>query len=102
MKKIQQVITDKEHLGPTKCNQLILIKNRPNTKTYENRFIDVDLLRHLHKMLLMTHQDMIYIRHKSKKKKKKPADCTYKVFQRLELNIKLPTNQYMNWNSIHI
>ena len=71
MKKIQQVITDKEHLGPTKCNQLILIKNRQNTKTYENRFIDVDLLRHLHKMLLMTHQNMIYIPHNTKKKKKK-------------------------------
>ena len=51
-------------------------------------------------MLLMTHQDMIYIHHKSKKKK--TADFTYKVFQRLELNIKLPTNQYMNWNTIDI
>lgn len=60
VKKIQQVITDKEHLRPTKCNQLILIKNRQNTKTYGNRFINLDLLTYLHAMLLMTHQDMIY------------------------------------------
>ena len=101
MKKIQEVITDKEHLRPTNCNQLILIKNRQNTKTYENRFIDLDLLRYLHTMHLMTHLDMIYNPTRAKKKKK-AADFTYKVFQRLELNIKLPTNQYMNWNSIHI
>ena len=98
VKKIQQVITDKEHLRPTKCNQLILIKNRQNTKTYGNRFINLDLIRYLHAMLLMTHQDMIY----TIRAKKIPAEFTYKVFQRLELNIKLPTNQYMNWNSIHI
>ena len=99
MKKIQ-VITDKEHLGPTTSNQLILIKNRQNTKTYENRLIDLDLLRYLHTMHLMTHQDMIY--NPTRPKKKKAADFTYKVFQRSELNIKLPTNQYMNWNTIDI
>ena len=73
-------------------------KNRQNKKTYENRFIYLDLLRYLHAMLLMTCQDMIY----TIRAKKIPAEFTYKVFQRLELNIKLPTNQYMNWNSIHI
>lgn len=30
------------------------------------------------------------------------ADSTYKDLQILEFNIKLATNQYMNWNSVYI
>ena len=33
---------------------------------------------------------------------KVPADSTHKDFQILEFNIRLPANQYVNWNSAHI
>ena len=33
---------------------------------------------------------------------KRSADSTYKDLQSLENNIKLPANQYMNWDSVHI
>ena len=85
MKKIQ-VITDKEHLGPTTSNQLILIKNRQNTKTYENRLIDLDLLRYLHTMHLMTHQDIIYNPTRAKKKKQLILLIKFFKGQNLTLN----------------
>lgn len=34
--------------------------------------------------------------------KKNSADATYKYIQKLEFSIKLPENQYMNWDSVHI
>ena len=60
--------------------------------------MDADLLKYLPVMLPRAYQGMIY----DVRTKKVPAYSTYKNLQTLEFNIKLPENQYMNWNSVHI
>ena len=62
----------------------------------KDRIIDQYLPKYLPGMPPLAYQGMIYT-----VKTKKPADSTHKDLQTLEFNIKLPANQYMNWNSLH-
>ena len=60
--------------------------------------MDADLLKYLPAMLSLDYQGMVY----AVTTKEGLADLTYKDFQTLKFNIKLPANQYMNWNTVHI
>ena len=60
--------------------------------------IHADLVKYLSGFLLLAKQSMIF----NVKTIKWSADSTYKDLQTLDFNIKLPANQYMNWNSVHI
>ena len=60
--------------------------------------IDADLIKYLPTIAQLDYHGMI----NTTKTKKVFADLTYKDFQVLEFNVKLPVNQYMNWNSVHL
>ena len=60
--------------------------------------VDAELIRYLPGITDISYQGMIYVA----RIKKVPVDSTHKDFQTLEFNIKLPANQYMNLNSVHI
>ena len=59
--------------------------------------IDENLIKYLPSMAELAFKVLIY----SIKNKKVSADSTYKNFKTLKFNMKLPTNQCFNWNSVH-
>ena len=59
--------------------------------------MDENLIKYLPSMAELAFKGLIY----GNKNKKVSADSTYKNFKTLKFNIKLPTNQCFNWNSVH-
>ena len=59
--------------------------------------MDERLIKYLPRMAELAFKGLIY----GNKNKKVSADSTYKNFKTLKFNIKLPTNQCFNWNSVH-
>ena len=59
--------------------------------------MDENLIKYLPSMAELAFKVLIY----SIKNKKVSADSTYKNFKTLKFNMKLPTNQCFNWNSVH-
>ena len=88
--------------GQQKQEQHQLIKNwKPSRKKMNFLLFN----RHSRKisckrtgMISLSYQGMIY----AVRAKTALADVNYKDIQISEFNIKLPSNQYMNWNSVHI
>ena len=60
--------------------------------------MDGNLIKYLPSMAELAFKRLIY----GIKTKNVSADSTYKNLRTLEFNIKLPTNQSINWNSVHI
>ena len=60
--------------------------------------MDGNLIKYLPSMAELAFKRLIY----DIKTKNVSADSTYKNLRTLEFNIKLPTNQSINWNSVHI
>ena len=60
--------------------------------------MDENLIKYLPSMAELAFKHLIY----GIKTKNVSADSTYKNLRTLEFNIKLPMNQSINWNSIHI
>lgn len=48
-------------------------------------------------MAELAYQGLVY-----NTEKKVPTESTYKNFETLEFNVKLPSNQCISWNSFHI
>ena len=59
--------------------------------------VDEKLIKNLSSMAELAFKGLIY----GIKNKKVSADSTYKNFKTLKFNMKLPTNQCFNWNSVH-
>ena len=59
--------------------------------------VDEKLIKNLSSMAELAFKGLIY----GIKNKKVSADSTYKNFKTLKFNIKLPTNQCFNWNSVN-
>ena len=59
--------------------------------------MDENLIKYLPSMAELAFKGLIY----GNKNKKVSADFTYKNFKTLKFNIKVPTNQCFNWNSVH-
>ena len=59
--------------------------------------MDENLIKYLPSMAELAFKVLIY----GIKNKKISADSTYKNFKTLKFNMKLPTNQCFNWNSVH-
>ena len=59
--------------------------------------MDENLIKYLPSMAELAFKVLIY----SIKNKRVSADSTYKNFKTLKFNMKLPTNQCFNWNSVH-
>ena len=59
--------------------------------------VDEKLIKNLSSMAELAFKGLIY----GIKNKKVSANSTYKNLKTLKLNIKLPTNQCFNWNSVY-
>ena len=59
--------------------------------------VDEKLIKNLSSMAELAFKGLIY----GIKNKKVSSNSTYKNLKTLKLNIKLPTNQCFNWNSVH-
>ena len=59
--------------------------------------MDESVIKYLPSMAELAFKGLIY----DIKNKKVSADSTYKNFKTLKFNIKLPTNQCFNWDSVH-
>ena len=60
--------------------------------------MDENLIKYLPSMAELAFKRLIY----GTKTENVSADSTYKKLRTLEFNIKLPTNQSINWNSVQI
>ena len=77
----------------------IPVKQQSTCKTLiKAGVMDENLIKYLPSMAELAFKSLIY----GIKTKNVSADSTHKNLRKLEFNIKLPTNQSINWNSVHI